>query len=255
MNGREGSSDDHAVPAPMRCEAITTSGARCKNHGYLGMGRKGRKVCGTHRDAVRFISEERQREGIEQYKADRTPQELAVLAAIDRSPVAGMLQMQQIVDAMTSSERALFPTWGDLYPVIHMLQWKCGLRTRRCERGGVTELFVLRPPGVVAKLKAAERATWGEYPAGELMAMVETLERVKPWPVTSSAPSFMRTLRDLAGEYERVKLSPRQMEWLELLLARAKQMVEREPPSNPPVEAQQPTYSGNVIQLRPRGRV
>ena len=151
MNGREGSSDDHAVPAPMRCEAITTSGARCKNHGYLGMGRKGRNVCGTHRDAVRFISEERQRDGIEQYKADRTPQELAVLAAIDRSPVAGMLQMQQIVDAMTSSERALFSTWGDLYPVIHMLQWKCGLRTRRCERGGVTELFVLRPPGVVGE--------------------------------------------------------------------------------------------------------
>ena len=38
---------------------------------------------------------------------------------------------------------------------------------------------------------------WAEYPAGEVLAMVEKLERVQPWdPTSSSAPMFMRS-RDL----------------------------------------------------------
>jgi hypothetical protein len=105
---------------------------------------------------------------------------------------------------------------------------------------------------------AGAATEWIEYPAGEVLAMVERLERVQPWDVTSSAPMFMRTLRDLAGKDERVALSPRQVGWLEMLLARA-ELMDAEPPRAPPVEAtmQQPNEvdTGNVIQLRPRGRV
>jgi hypothetical protein len=93
-----------------------------------------------------------------------------------------------------------------------------------------------------------------EYETVELMAMVETLERVRPWPVTSSASSFVTTLRGLASGHGRVKLSSRQVSWLELLLARAGQMVERSRAA--PVEAtMQPSEADNVIQLRPHGRV
>jgi len=247
--------DDDALRAPYRCEAITISGVRCRSNGVTRQGRKGPLVCGTHRYATRLISEEQRRQGIERRVAYRTPQERAVLAAIDRSPVPGMLRMQQIVDAMTDSERALFSTWGDLHHVIAMLQWRRGLRTRHCERDGGTVLFVLRPPGVVAKLKAAKRAEWGEYPAGEVLAVVEKLERVQPWdPTSSSAPSFMMTLRRLAAEHERVALSPRQVGWLELLLSRAKQMVEPEPPVEP-VEKQPDPTASNVVELRPQRRV
>ncbi|HZZ26113.1 MAG TPA: hypothetical protein VFE60_27760 [Roseiarcus sp.] len=87
-----------------------------------------------------------------------------------------------------------------------------------------------------------------ELEAVELEAMVEKLERVKPWDVTSSAPHFVTTLRGLASGGERVSLSSRQASWLELLLSRADQMLER--PTTPPTEA----YTGNVVQLRPRGQ-
>ena len=90
---------------------------------------------------------------------------------------------------------------------------------------------------------AGAATEWTEHPAGEVLAMVERLERVEPWDEASSAPSFMRTLRELAGD-ERVRLSPRQMGWLELLLARAEQMG-AEPP---PVEAtmQQPNEAARA---------
>ena len=105
---------------------------------------------------------------------------------------------------------------------------------------------------------AAERAKWDEYAPDVMLAMVDRLERAQPWEPGSSAPSFMRSLRDLAGRYERVTLSPRQRDWLELLLARVEQ-IERERQSNPPDAAvmQQPdeAVTGNVVQLRPRRRV
>ena len=95
----------------------------------------------------------------------------------------------------------------------------------------------------------------GEFASDELLAMVEKLERVQPWDPSSSAPMFMQSLRDLAGEDERVELSPRQAHWLEILLARADQMGV-EPPRAPPVEAMMPrpneADTGNVVQLRPR---
>jgi hypothetical protein len=81
--------------------------------------------------------------------------------------------------------------------------------------------------------------------------MVEKLERVQPWEPSSSAPSFVTTLRAMSGRGERVILTPRQASWLEGLLARADQMVERSSPAMQPVEAR----TGNVVPLRPRGRV
>jgi hypothetical protein len=90
-----------------------------------------------------------------------------------------------------------------------------------------------------------------ELASVELAAMVEKLERVQPWEPSSSAPSFVTTLRAMSGRGERVILTPRQASWLEGLLARADQMVERSSPAMQPVEAR----TGNVVPLRPRGRV
>ena len=90
-----------------------------------------------------------------------------------------------------------------------------------------------------------------ELASVELAAMVAKLERVQPWEPSSSAPSFVTTLRAMSGRGERVILTPRQASWLEGLLARADQMVERSSPAmQQPVEAR----TGNVVQLRPRGQ-
>jgi hypothetical protein len=89
-----------------------------------------------------------------------------------------------------------------------------------------------------------------ELAAVELAAMVAKLDRVQPWEPSSSAPSFVTTLRAMSGRGERVILTPRQASWLEGLLARADQMVERSLPATPRREA----HTGNVVQLRPRGQ-
>jgi hypothetical protein len=83
---------------------------------------------------------------------------------------------------------------------------------------------------------------WYEAPAGGVLATVERLERLQPWEATSTAPMFMKTLRGLAARHERVRLSPRQMSWLELLMKRAHE-----------VEAQRPeARTGNVVPFRRR---
>lgn len=89
-----------------------------------------------------------------------------------------------------------------------------------------------------------------ELASVELAAMVAKLDRVQPWEPSSSAPSFVTTLRAMSGRGERVILTPRQASWLEGLLARADQMVERSLPATPRSEA----HTGNVVQLRPRGQ-
>ena len=86
----------------------------------------------------------------------------------------------------------------------------------------------------------------------ELLATVAELERVRPWNPTSSAPMFMRSLRDLAGENERVELSPRQASWLAILMERAEQ-IERDPARPPPVIATNQSNeadTGNVVRFR-----
>lgn len=103
-----------------------------------------------------------------------------------------------------------------------------------------------------AAARAAERAEWGEFPADRMLATVALLERVQPWDPTSSAPDFVRSLRAMASRHERVRLSPRQAEWLRTLLRRADE-IEREQPVQTAMQ-QSNEVTGNVVRLRPRGR-
>jgi hypothetical protein len=76
------------------------------------------------------------------------------------------------------------------------------------------------------------KATGTEYAPAEILTVVDRLERVRPWPKTSTAPEYMATLRELAGKYDRVILSARQTEWLSMLLARCEEQPKTERDAN-----------------------
>lgn len=160
--------DDDAMPAPFRCEAITTSGARCMNHGYTRRGRRGR-VCNTHKNAARLISKEQVREEVEQYMAHRTPQEKAVLSAMDRAE--GQLWAKKIVEAMTDSERELFTSWDEVGMAINRLHEKRALRLRHEERFGAMVTFILRNPRPKGKVERDDASgTWRIVKGNEVLA-------------------------------------------------------------------------------------
>jgi hypothetical protein len=51
--------------------------------------------------------------------------------------------------------------------------------------GGVRMTWATLHPVTEEPAFAGAATEWGEYPAGEVLAVVEKLERVQPWDVTS----------------------------------------------------------------------
>lgn len=97
---------------------------------------------------------------------------------------------------------------------------------------------------VQAEAAAADRAEWLEYPSDTVLATVERLEDIRPWSEDSSAPEFMMTLRNLMSEGDFVRLSSRQVEWLELLLAKANKIeLKRQ------TERTDEKITGNVVPI------